>query len=63
MDYETVLNYLLKNTRHSVESIAEILDLDPSELLDSVQPNERRDNKLKLLSNFLNEYNLIHHHC
>ncbi|OGV41584.1 MAG: hypothetical protein A3F46_10705 [Legionellales bacterium RIFCSPHIGHO2_12_FULL_42_9] len=59
MDYETVLDFILKNTQHSVESIAEILDLDPSELLDSVNSNEKRTNKLKLLCDFLRQYDLI----
>ncbi|OGV41155.1 MAG: hypothetical protein A3F46_09185 [Legionellales bacterium RIFCSPHIGHO2_12_FULL_42_9] len=59
MDYEAVLNFIFKNTQHSVESIAEILDLDPSELLDSLNLNEKRINKLKLLSDFLRQYDLI----
>ncbi|OGV41520.1 MAG: hypothetical protein A3F46_00265 [Legionellales bacterium RIFCSPHIGHO2_12_FULL_42_9] len=46
------------NTQHTVESIAEILDLDPSELLDLSKDNEKRTNKLKLLSEFLGHYEL-----
>ncbi len=59
MDYEAVLDYLLKNTQHSVESIAEILDLEPSELLDHVSFNEKRVQKLLLLSDFVSQYKLI----
>lgn len=58
MDYETVLNLILQNTNHSVESIAEILDLDSSELLDSESDNPKRNNKLKLLVDFLSQYQL-----
>ena len=58
MDYEAVLTTVLQNTQHTVESIAEILDLDPSELLDLSKDNENRTNKLKLLSEFLGHYGL-----
>ena len=58
MDYEVLLHTILKNTNHTIESIAEILDLDPSELLDSQNNNKRRINKLKMLSDFLGSYGL-----
>ena len=61
MDYEIILNYVLNNTRHSIDSIAEILDLDTNELLDGVNPDKNRAKKLELFSNFLTEYNLISH--
>jgi len=56
MDYEVLLHAILQNTNHTVESIAEILDLEPRELLDSQINNEKRINKLKLLSDFLGSY-------
>ena len=58
MDYEAVLTTFLQNTQHTVESIAEILDLDPSEVLDPSKDNEKRTNRLKLLSEFLAHYGL-----
>lgn len=59
MDYEQALNYIIQNTGHSAESIAEILDLDVNELLDDSKYNPRRIARLKLFSSFLVRYNLL----
>ena len=58
MDYEVLLYTILKTTNHTVESIAEILDLDPSDLLNSQSSNAHRNHQLKLLSEFLADYGL-----
>ena len=58
MNYEVLLQKIFQNTKHTVESIAEILDLDPSEVLDSKNNSEQRINKLKQLSDFLGHYGL-----
>lgn len=57
MDYAIFLDKILKNTEHTLESIAAILDLQSTDLLRNPNKPECID-KLNTLYHFLQEYGL-----
>lgn len=63
MDCKIFLESVLNNTHHTIDSIAEMLDINPQELAVSENFSELAQQALLKLYHFLEEYSLISNGC
>ena len=62
MNWKTFLESITQNTHHTINSVAEMLDIEPQELMVEEFSDRAKQALLKLF-NFLEEYRLISDGC